>query len=416
MLSKKIDRIIVTGDTLRPTNEGTYYNQTRNIKWIYNLLRFQISQATNTPVLLKHNKNQSDYLKQYTEVDDIVTFSDWAKLFETPTDNLTQLLQNEFHGSLVIGYELPLSMKKIFNKIEVPYVDIMLHPIRFMDDIFFCFNSNVTEIKEKIIPYELSRQEVQLSAGAVMAAAAHHNPISSNLKDCVLYAAQTPTDRSMISNGTFLSSLHIADIAAPQANGKNILYKDHPMQSTPIIKDMVQDRSNQFENTSDNIYDLLCADEVTSVMSISSSVCHEAEFFGKKSTYLKGLSTPVRYRDDPNNQNTNEYHSVYDEFLNPDFWRDILSPILKVTEKDGFKTPRRINFLRNLLGLYWGYNTFACDPIIKNATINPLEQFPKIKTILMAFERILSNRTFSWLNNIRKITKRSVKKVIRYAK
>ncbi|MCV4626815.1 hypothetical protein OFC18_32575, partial [Escherichia coli] len=52
------------------------------------------------------------------------------------TDKSVNYLGNFLKNTFVIGYELSEQTKSILDKINIKYIDIWLHPIRFVDDNF----------------------------------------------------------------------------------------------------------------------------------------------------------------------------------------------------------------------------------------------------------------------------------------
>jgi hypothetical protein len=381
----------MTGDTLRPSKGGEFGNQNSNIFWFYNLLRHQLFRATGLPVKVAYCFDQISFENQFSGLPDGVCLDSWAKLYCNPTQHLEGLWEKEFTNSLVIGFELPPSLRAFLTRNGIPFVDAMLHPVRFMDDIFFCFSSNRDDVESGIRNFELDRQRVYDAAGLIQATVSRQSPLTQYENGSVLYAAQTSVDRSMISDGVFFRSEDIGERVASTLVKRPVVYKDHPLERTPSIRQKIQSSCSSFSTTTENIYRLLCSSEIKTVLSVSSSVGHEAIFFDKSAEYVKSLSTPVRYSGD--NQDLG-YGSVFNEFLSEEFWRVILSPVLNTGTLRVSKPviPNRPNLLRNSLGVYWGYDLFGCDPIIRNSSVNFSKDIPHTMRLLKLSESLLSSR------------------------
>lgn len=63
-----------------------------------------------------------------------------------------------------MGYELSEQTRKILDKIKVTYIDIWLHPIRYMDDVLFGLKSNNEEINNKLYTFNIPSETYYLYA------------------------------------------------------------------------------------------------------------------------------------------------------------------------------------------------------------------------------------------------------------
>jgi hypothetical protein len=383
------EKIIVTGDRLRPTKDLLHHDQTGNILWFYHLLRYPLAVATGLPVEAATNGSLESFRQQYEVCGLEPSLESWAQLYSAAPSALKALWIEEYAGSLVVGFEMPPSLRRTLDEAGIPYVDAMLHPVRFLDDIFFCFRSNLPEVQAALDGLMLDEAKVWLSAGYMRAFAARR--ARPKVPEGVsLFAAQMSVDRSMIDAGRFMKQSEVIDGIRPLIEGRAVLYKDHPYEMASLVRKSVEQKATTFSSTDANIYLLLASDAVRDVISVSSSVGHEAKFFNKPSVFSKGLSTPVRYRGQADD---GSYASIYDLFLSVDFWRKVLGAEIPVTKPDGETVPYRPNFLRASLGSYWGYGMVANDPIIENANpIDDLRRFPQTKKILVQSEKFLTSR------------------------
>ena len=89
------------------------------------------------------------------------TREDWvASLSDClPTASLLELFSC-LKGKFVIGSTIPPLFKEVLNVLDIPWIDIVLHPVRYLENLMHSFSSNVPEIatlleKESIKPYYL---------------------------------------------------------------------------------------------------------------------------------------------------------------------------------------------------------------------------------------------------------------------
>jgi hypothetical protein len=292
----------------------------------------------------------------------------WAELYSAPTQFLAETWGRAFEDTLVIGFEMPPSMRAVLSGNGIPYVDLMLHPARFMDDVFFCMRSNVAAINDAIRSHAMEERLLWRGAGAIKAFFSRRR-LDVPEEAYTLYAAQTPVDRSMISEGRFLQPSDLEPGIRKTLGSRGLVcYKDHPLGSTPAIKEAVASCAAKVLPTKANVYAHLSSPSLEEIVSISSSVGTEAVYFGKKASFVIGPSTPVLYKGDEDDGSS--YRSVYDAFLAPDFWRDILRPVIDTTAPDGDAPAHRSDLLRTTLGTFWGYNEIFCDTLVRQSSFH----------------------------------------------
>ncbi|MEM7776460.1 MAG: hypothetical protein AAF732_12695 [Pseudomonadota bacterium] len=278
----------------------------------------------------------------------------WAHLYHSAPSDVRLRWARQLQGSLVIAFEMPPSLRSAFVECEIPFIDCMIHPVRFMDDIFLAMRSSLEEVNAFLASRALPRRRVHAAAGAV-SALAYRKKWVPNEDPFSLFVGQMLVDRSMISNGRVQSpeSLREAIVAALGTSGR-LKFSDHPLQNSDKAFAIVSAHVKQIQRTSQNTYALLASPALERVITISSSVGTEAEFFGKKVSYAIGPSSPVLFaRDDDDGAS---YWSIFNEFMAADFWRAVLGPVLPVTAPDHDGPLWRPGLLRSTLGVGWGYD------------------------------------------------------------
>lgn len=386
-----IKKIAITGDVLRPGHNMGSGDQTGNIRWLAALVGHQMFEATGIQPRSYDNDSVFDYAAAYAEQPGGASHAAWAALYSKAPPRLAETWARAFEGCLVVGFEMPPSMRHVLDEHGIPYVDIMLHPVRFMDDVFFSMRSNVADISGVIQSSAMEERLVWRGAASIKAFFARRP--SGLLKDnYTLYAAQTAVDRSMISEGRFLRAEDLVPgVLKTLGTRDRICYKDHPNGSTPAIREAVTSCAGSLELSAANIYAHLSNPYLDEVVSVSSSVGTEAIYFGSRSSFVIGPSTPVLYAGDPDDSIS--YWSVYDAFLAPDFWRKALASIMPTSALDNDLPLHRPDLLRTTLGAFWGYNEIFCDTVVKQSSaFSKVDEMAYAIRMMKALESLVESK------------------------
>lgn len=363
-----IEKIVFTGDFLRPNVAGDKPTQHHNIRWLMNIVSTQLSIATNLPqnVIAWGDSIVQDGKLTYSDVNSIYKYfglpldiKSWALLHgETALPpKVEAMFDYFFSGSLIIGFEIPPYLEAYFNRRNLPFVAATIHPVRFLDDIFLGMRSNITDIQDKLFKYRIDESFISTMAGVQRASAAR--TVADILKpESAFFVMQTWYDQSQILNGRFVSaSDYIDQIAVIARDHNELLLKEHPLAPNPATALILAYIPN-VRMVSGNAYGYLSVPEVVTLATMSSSVGVEAPYFGTPSQFL--LRDPIlrrRTTTDP----PDGYVGIYDAFLNPDFWRQALYDITPVTASDGLRIPHKPNRLRISLRSFWNFNQIDTD-------------------------------------------------------
>ena len=371
-----IEKIIITGDILRPSDNGNSNDQKINIEWLYHLLRFplSLSNSLNIDVLKWENQPKVFDSKKFYKLNDHESLpKDWIELYHSSNFSKASLkyMKKYFSNSLVIGFELPEILMNMFDELNITYIDLIIHPIRYMDDVFFGIRTNHPSIFQKVKQHQLHSQTFSIYAGV-------HNATVSRMpkkrrfeKNSALFTGQVEIDKSLIKNGKIISILDYKEEFSNIAKRyKKVYFKKHPYAKGNNKVDAFLQTFKNIEFIDENFYYLLGQEEIEAVYSISSSTVLEAKFWGKESNYL--YRNPFNLlHDDDCNFNSTAYIPVYEKFLLPSFWSDILSHVIETSSIPHIELPVKPNRLRNSLQNYWGYNFLDIDILLKHTdTLN----------------------------------------------
>ena len=164
-------------------------------------------------------------------------------------------------------------------------------------------------------------------------------------------------DKSTDRDGTFLNILHFKKrMEELSKDYSKIYYLAHPYASkNQEIENYIMETPYIKKITDIATYQMLALEKIKKVVSISSSVLYEAQFFKKEVEYLyKPLhNIDGKFEDDT-------WVSIYQDYFNPIFWKDIFGPFMKVNEncKDGNWFFESKDKMRNIGDLYFGYSAF----------------------------------------------------------
>ncbi|MDR1168420.1 MAG: hypothetical protein LBK53_05995 [Heliobacteriaceae bacterium] len=261
---------------------------------------------------------------------------------------------------LVIYYGAPKIVKAIHNKLNIPYISFEPHPVRFLDDIFFYFQTNNEKIFNRIKKYQVDERLFYIQAGLHKAMfAPQHVDVKPN---SILFAGQTNGDSSLYKDGKLLSIFDFEHrIKEFGEKYEKIYYKAHPYNKDlgKTISFLKQYPFVEFINES--VYKLMSKENIAKVCAITSGVCYEAKYFGKNVEFLSTPHLNFNYSKDCIFDETISL-SVLNEFFDPHFWSDILQDIIPTVPSPGFLIPHRANRIRAAIGGWW--SIVEIDPTI----------------------------------------------------
>ena len=369
----KISKIIVIADPLRHR-----LGQDGNADMFFGLLHGILNRICDLPVeLLKPNEliNMQkevysaynlyfDPLKVESSIFGGVPVDCWMQIcFAEPNSKMLELTQKYFKDALVICREPSYIIKKSLLSLNIPFVEMAIHSVRYLDDLVIGFTSNIDTIYQKLKDYEVNKELFYFHADLLKAEAYRkwsyfYNPIN---KPTAIFFAQTAIDRSLLDfkNKRLVSFMDYSDnFHQLTKDYEEVYYKPHPHYKDEKIINYLQ----QFKNVkifTDNIstYDLLSFPNIKKCVAISSGTINEAKYFGKITESY--LGQPYHYSDEVEDKQSLDknihYISIHKEYLTSKFWSDILSPIIETNSIYSINTDLVSNKMRRIIGSSWGY-------------------------------------------------------------
>lgn len=353
-------KIIITGDIFRPNEYGDSA-QNPNIIWLYEALKKQLKLATGRSVTNELFEKDMDSLtsKAFNLLKAKPTIESWTKLYCLESiDSLLQYIWLLFKGSLVVGFELPDILKRAFNLLNITYVDIVIHPVRFLNDIIFGISSNNKYVAQEISSFSIPEEVFHVEAGMVSATMSRLPRLNEIKGKTVIIAGQTSDDRSTVRDGKIvrLSSFR-KEIYEACRSADTVLFKPHPYWYSQYDYDFLKVIRSDIQLITDNFYYLLSHEEISAVCSISSSTSIEAKYFDKSGIHFSKYEWTLSNDFCQHFDNSTQLYFAIDDFVfSADFWRNILASVCSVTAISGATVMKKENRLRNSLRSFWGYD------------------------------------------------------------
>lgn len=332
--------------------------QDNNIRWVYDFISRPIETATSYDVkcfstkkwnVLNFDRKHFFALSNIEYVEDKQFYYSERDINSESIKYIKSIIKNDI---ILVGYELSEQTRKILDKIKAIYIDIWLHPIRYMDDVLFGLKSNNEEINNKLYTFNIPSETYYLYADRLKVQNYRgYRKTQSYLKDnSALFVGQTLNDKAVFHNGKMLNLLDFKNVFEKVVKKYNhVYYSRHP-----FVKGGDEEIINylkKFKNVTlndDPTYHLLASKEIEYVFSISSSVVHEAKYFSKDVEFLyKPVITIGDHKKD--------YTSVMHEIFYGHFWASILSPLMNVNNVPVVSYFSGKDKTRDALSFYWGY-------------------------------------------------------------
>lgn len=360
-------RIIISSDLFRPCySEGKWRGaSSKNIDWLYEILQPGLdscgveieklsweSLSLNSPF----GFNIEDIYGKF-ELD--ICESNWT--FLIGSDHLLDLLANFFslflRDALIIGYEMPPVMIKALEKTKIPYIDINLHAIRFLDDLIFGMKTNVPEyipaMRFNLVDPTLFRYSISSIKSKAL-----WMPVPGYLKpNTALILGQVSNDRALAKKEGGFHSFYeydqqILDICSRY---DNVIFKGHPYDVSSSKAWEYIFRNDHIRVVNDNFYHLLALPQISSVIALNSGGLIEAKLFSKTAFNLIPFLYNSDFSFDFSRQNSLEIrYPQKSNWLHESFWKFLLFQERSACRE--LKTRHfQSDYLRRSMNSDWGY-------------------------------------------------------------
>jgi hypothetical protein len=348
----RIERIVMTGDVFRTTSGDP--NQLWNVRWLHGELSRVLYELTGLWPEVRYRCNAPDdgyavIVGWYGLLGHAPSTEAWAATFGQvdPPSALVDALRPDYERALVIGFELSPLMRSILDRLGVPWVDVELSPLRFLDDLALSLRFSWRDERSIERPVDRIAHPGLVSADHVAEGVARQrvqhrgDPAAAACRGACIFLAQTRHDRTLIKDGGFYPDSEAMDRVAEALDGRQLILKPHPLAPDIPLIGMLRERCAA-TITDANVYAVLAVAADVRLLTISSSAAIEARHFGHDPSVLHPSGhTPARFT------------SLW-AHRSAGFWRIALAPILPLRAGAAFEEPTTPDRLRRHLGA-WGF-------------------------------------------------------------
>ncbi len=218
--------------------------------------------------------------------------SSWMRSLKKRSTSI--LKGRKLENAAVIAFELSSLDKKYLDSVGIPWVNFKIHPIRFLDDLYFDVETSfVTDLSE----LELPDDYIQVRADVMRA---RYGFIDNQSSRRILIIGQTPIDKSLYFDGVFKKIpdyFDKLDLITQSFSGVD--YRPHPYLTDVDVDKLITGRYGAGSCIDADFYRVLSSGHYGAVCGISSSVLHEASYFRLDSIALEKraitFGRPVSY-------------------------------------------------------------------------------------------------------------------------
>ncbi|WP_376091504.1 hypothetical protein ACE7GA_21870 [Roseomonas sp. CCTCC AB2023176] len=330
-----VRRIVFAGDVLHPEGDPAG-------PWLRRLFGAQVAGATGIGIEVASFDTAGAYACWEAER----SWDGWAAIADAgvaPAQALA-LFEAAFADALVLGFGLPPVAKRVLSHVGLPFIDLAVHPLRFLEDLSFAAQTNDPGVFAGLLPHHAEGSRFRAAAGLVAAAAPWAEPASA-----VLLVGQQARDPALLHRGRFAD---FADFPRAVRGAAGALdgaaFRPHPAEPGDFGLVAAGVPITALRLTRADFYGLMASGEVTRIVGLSSPVLTEASYFGCAAERL--LDDPFDLADLAAEAEPGQHLSLVDGFWVADFWRDVLSPLMPVTRADGQRWRPPPNALRAAVG------------------------------------------------------------------
>lgn len=324
-----IRKIIFTSDIYKVddrNNDRGSNPQTINIEWIKALFGNILAElfVDNVNLITGNENSPINRLHAYRRFGLPFSSASWAEIYDAIGDiEFEQRIAEYFSDSLVISFEMPPYLAGVLSRADVPFIDLSIHPIRFLPDYMFGLRSNITSIYERAFAVRMPDHVIdgfaRISNARTVRVMRGWRPVPGS----AVFFGQTAIDASLISDGRLWGVSDVEDALADLAlSHSRVYYKFHPHLKERAEIDRIVSGIKRCEVVEVGAYDIMACPEVDVFASLSSGTLNEAARFG-------GRTKRYINRDDhfslvPGHVDISKYVAQTAAIFSKEYWKYIL--------------------------------------------------------------------------------------------
>jgi hypothetical protein len=222
----------------------------------------------------------------------------WASRFDRPSRDVFHAVVNGLSRfDLVVGFELPPSLRYELNARRVPYLNLYVHALRFLRDLCFGATTNCSGLRHHLYAAVVPQWEVDAQAHRFRATFSRlDSPAFSIPPGAPVLIGQTERDSVLIEGGRFRGwSDYLEALVERLREHDMVVLLEHPMRacSADIARFLRVRVGKTVVATNANGYGVLMSnDSIPFAVTLSSSLGVEASALGIETSFL--LDDPRR--------------------------------------------------------------------------------------------------------------------------
>lgn len=405
--SYPVRSVALTCDFLRaqPGPQGFVNFQPRNLAWLERVIGAQntwarwgvktsvITAPTEAQAFRSSLGNDAIFSAYLDDADQT-----WASLYDVEDVTVFPAIIDELlQHDLVVGFELPPTLKRVLHRAGKRYISFYIHPVRFLRDLCLLVTTNSSDVADLVAQGEIPSHEIDFQVRRFSALFSRLQLPALSLPDEVpILVGQTEKDSVLIRNGSFATwEDYEDDLAKMLEPYPELIFLEHPYrQNSALVTEYLRGRHGKTViSVRANSYGVIFSPVQTPFfLTLASSLGTEARCAGRDSTFLYndpcekfilgGVDIP-------------RAGMVSHAVLQDDFWEGIFSgeykkkkPNRRGSDADVF--PLGDHYIRNSLDS-WAFRSLQSganiDPVRKlvlPATTAMQDRLDALNTILCA--------------------------------
>lgn len=239
---RRFRRIAFAGDPLRFTLGGgrVRSGQDENVKWLQRLLEAlpafherSLGSFDSADVASQIARGRGRAHARAMAAYQADPESAWAQRYAAPRcDFLLPLFDRIADNDLVVGFELPPTLRQHLQNRGTPYLNLVLHPVRFLRDLALGATTNDAPIQRLLTTLALPDDEVTTQVRRFRALFAKRRPAACAFPSGLpVLVGQTPRDAALIAGSTFADWPDFEEqLAAVLSPFDALVFVEHPQR------------------------------------------------------------------------------------------------------------------------------------------------------------------------------------------
>lgn len=297
------NRVAFTGDFLRFRSAGGRFQsqQTSNVNWLREVvtagdawrrasLVVQLVFPETGSLLAGAGLLRKAAIADYEADAELA----WARRFDVEDPGIFQRYLDALLGfDLVVGFELPPTLKRHLHRNAKPYISFHIHALRMLRDLCLGATTNCATIATQLNRFVLPAQEISSQVHRHRALCRFHNlPIFRFPAGLPVLVGQTERDSVLIQDGRFHSWADCREQTREQLRDHDaVILLQHPyrVDSLDIAEELRSTHGKTVFSTTANGYAVLLSNaQIPLVITLASSLAVEAQAMGLPTAFLLG--------------------------------------------------------------------------------------------------------------------------------